>query len=108
MARLHREVMRSVIERIARGDWTPGEMLPREQDLAARFGISRGVARECIQALEDRGVVSVKHGRGSTIAPPSEWNLVDPIVLDGLLAAPGGRELHAELVEARGAVEAEV
>jgi DNA-binding FadR family transcriptional regulator len=108
MARLHRDVMRSVIERIARGDWSPGDMLPREQDLAARFRISRGVARESIQALEDRGVVHVKHGRGSTIAPPAEWNLLDPVVLDGLLAAPGGRELRDEVLEARLAVEAEV
>jgi len=108
MARLHREVMRSVIERIARGDWAPGEMLPREQDLAERFGISRGVARECIQALEDRGVIRVKHGRGSTIASPAEWNLLDPVVLEGLLAAPGGRALAAEMLEARLAVEGEL
>lgn len=100
--------MRSVIERIARGDWSPGEMLPREQDLAARFRISRGVARESIQALEDRGVVRVKHGRGSTIAPPAEWNVLDPVVLDGLLAAPGGRALRDEVLEARLAVEEEV
>jgi DNA-binding FadR family transcriptional regulator len=108
MPRLHRDVMRSVIERIARGDWSPGEMLPREQDLAERFRISRGVARECIQALEDRGVVSVKHGRGSTIAPPAEWNLLDPVVLEGLLAGPGGRELRTEALEARLAVESEL
>jgi DNA-binding FadR family transcriptional regulator len=108
MPRLHRDVMRSVIERIARGDWSPGEMLPREQDLAERFKISRGVARECIQALEDRGVVSVKHGRGSTIAPPAEWNLLDPVVLEGLLAGPDGRELRREALEARLAVESEL
>lgn len=100
--------MRSVIERIARGDWAPGDMLPREQDLAERFKISRGVARESIQALEDRGVVRVKHGRGSTIAPPAEWNLLDPVVLDGLLAAPGGRALGTEVLEARLAVEVEL
>ena len=100
--------MRSVIERISRGDWSPGEMLPREQDLAERFGISRGVARECIQALEDRGVIRVKHGRGSTIVEPVEWNLLDPVVLDGLLAAPGGRDLAAEVLEARLAVEGEL
>ena len=37
-------------------------MLPREVDLAAEFGVSRGVARECIRAMEERGLVLAFHG----------------------------------------------
>ena len=51
--------MRILIGDIASGALGPGEQLPRETDLAAQFGVSRGVARECIRGLEERGLVSV-------------------------------------------------
>jgi DNA-binding FadR family transcriptional regulator len=52
-------------------------MLPREVDLAAEFEVSRGVARETIRAMEERGLVSVKHGKGATIEA-DDWDVFDP------------------------------
>jgi GntR family transcriptional repressor for pyruvate dehydrogenase complex len=54
--------MNSLTSEIVSGERPPGEMLPREVDLAAEFNVSRGVARETIRAMEERGLISVKHG----------------------------------------------
>jgi DNA-binding FadR family transcriptional regulator len=67
MARLHRDVMRLLSMDILSGALTPGEMLPREVDLAAEFDVSRGVARETLRAMEERGLVAVKHGSGERL-----------------------------------------
>ena len=64
-----REMMRLLIADIVSGARPAGEMLPREVDLAAEFGVSRGVARECIRAMEERGLISVRHGAGATVSP---------------------------------------
>src|SRR3954470_12737501 len=96
--KLYERVMGDVLASILQGEYAVGEGLPKEVDLAAKHDVSRYVARECIQALRDRGVLTVKHGRGTTIAPQAQWNLFD----DSLLAARlGGPEGKATLKNAR-------
>jgi DNA-binding FadR family transcriptional regulator len=107
MARLHREIMRVVTADIVTGARAPGEMLPREQDLAEQFQISRGVARECIRAMEERGLISVKHGRGATVNPSTDWDLFDPDVLAAMLDRADGGELLSEYLECRRILEVE-
>lgn len=107
MSRLNKGPMRDLLSEIALGDLTPGVMLAREVDLAQRFDVSRGVIRECVRGLEDRGVVAVKHGRGATVTAPNEWDVLDPDVLHALLEAPGGEELVREAVECQLLLEVE-
>ena len=47
--------MRVLIADIVGGALPAGAALPREADIAAGFGVSRGVARECVRGLEERG-----------------------------------------------------
>jgi GntR family transcriptional repressor for pyruvate dehydrogenase complex len=42
----------------------PGEFLGSEKDVAARFGVSRIVARDALRSLEALGVVEIKMGKG--------------------------------------------
>jgi GntR family transcriptional repressor for pyruvate dehydrogenase complex len=99
--------MRVLIGDITRGEYRPGERLPRETDLAEQFEVSRGVARECLRGLEERGLVRVKHGRGAIVTPPEEWDTFDPDVLEALLrGADGGRVLTGYL-ECRRILEVE-
>jgi GntR family transcriptional repressor for pyruvate dehydrogenase complex len=107
MSRLHLLAMRSLITEIADGEVAPGEMLPREVDLAERFGISRGVVRETIRGLEERGLVTVKHGRGATVTPPKAWDVFDPDVLGALLTSSEGEQLAAEARECQRLLELE-
>ena len=107
MARLHRESMRVLIAEIVFGELPPGDMLPRETDIAQRFAVSRGVARECIRGLEERGLISVRHGKGATVNPPSAWNEFDPDVLAALLEGPKAVDVLSEYIECRRILEVE-
>jgi DNA-binding FadR family transcriptional regulator len=104
LPRLHREIMETLLGRIAAGAYPAGAMLPKEELLAAELDVSRGVVRECIRALEERGVVRVRHGRGATVLPARAWNLLDPEVFTAVRGAPGGRRLVGEAAEARAIV----
>jgi DNA-binding FadR family transcriptional regulator len=104
-SRLHRESMRILIAEIVGGSLEPGNMLPSETELVEQFGVSRGVVRECIRGLEERGLLKVKHGRGATVNPSREWDVLDPDVLEALLEAPNGVGALEEYLEARLVIE---
>ena len=44
-------------------------MLPTEPALCEQFGFSRTVIREGLKLLEERGLVRVEQGRGTTVQP---------------------------------------
>jgi DNA-binding FadR family transcriptional regulator len=105
MSRLHENIMRVLLSDIVGGRVPVGGWLPRETDIAGQFRVSRGVARECIRGLEERGVVAVKHGRGATVQPEDRWNVLDPDVLGALLESGGGAAILGEYLESRRILE---
>jgi len=107
VTRLHREAMRVLIGEITSGGYSPGDRLPREVDLAEQFGVSRGVARECIRGLEERGLVDVTHGRGAKVNPSVRWDVFDPDVLRWLLAGERGPAVLRDYLECRRILEVE-
>ncbi len=107
MARKHRDVLRILTSEVVAGTRGAGEMLPREVDLAEAFDVSRGVARETIRAMEERGLVSVKHGRGATVNGPQSWDVFDPDVLAATLDSAGGTDVLTEYLECRRLLEVE-
>ncbi|HEX3140895.1 MAG TPA: phosphonate metabolism transcriptional regulator PhnF [Rhizobacter sp.] len=52
---------------IAEGRLTPGQRLPNEATLAARFGVNRHTLRQAVQALARDGFVRVAHGSGTYV-----------------------------------------
>jgi GntR family galactonate operon transcriptional repressor len=108
VARLHREKMQLVISDILGGRYPAGRQLPREVSLQHDWQVSRGVVRETMRALEERGIVSVKHGRGATVLPLESWRILDPDVMRAVLAAGSDRRLGLELLEARLLFETDV
>ncbi len=106
-ARLHRQVMRVLLAEIVAGTHKPGDALPTEQELAARFGVSRGVSRETIRGLEERGLISVRHGRGATVNEDARWERFDPDVLEALLASPRSGDVLRDYLECRRILEIE-
>src|SRR5689334_3688633 len=99
--------MRTLLADIARGAPAPGGAALREADIADQFGVSRGVARECVRSLEERGVVSVKPGRGATVKPHEHWAALDPDVVGALLSAERGGAFLDEYLECRRILELE-
>lgn len=56
-------VERRLADAIAAGLLQHDERLPREADLARRFGVATVTAREALEALRDRGLVRTTRGR---------------------------------------------
>jgi GntR family transcriptional repressor for pyruvate dehydrogenase complex len=105
MSRLHEQIMRIEIADIVSQRIRSGEWLPPAAALAAQFGVSRGVARECIRGLEERGLVAVRHGRGATVLPQQRWDVLDPDVLRALLDHGRGPVILGDFLESRRIVE---
>ena len=58
--------------RIRDGRLAPGERLPTEAAIMARFGVSRTVVREAISKLQASGLVHTRHGVGTFVVGPAE------------------------------------
>jgi|SRR5579863_422164 len=56
--------------KIKANEWNPGQLLPSEQELCTRFGISRTVVRQALSELERKGFVTKHNGKRSTVAFP--------------------------------------
>jgi GntR family transcriptional regulator, transcriptional repressor for pyruvate dehydrogenase complex len=69
--RLSEQVVSEMERTIAEQYPEPGTRLPKEEELADRFRVSRIVIREAMKILEDRGVVEVRAGRGTMTAAPN-------------------------------------
>jgi len=52
--------------------WQPGEALPSEIELAARFGVSQGTVRKAIDALAADNLVVRRQGKGTFVATHTE------------------------------------
>lgn len=99
--------MRLLMVDIIEGVIPPGERLPRETDLAAQFDVSRGVIRETLRGLEERGLVVVRHGHGAVVTSAREWNVLDADVLTVLVQSAARSEVLGEFLEARRIIEIE-
>ncbi|MFC7622123.1 FadR/GntR family transcriptional regulator [Microlunatus sp. GCM10028923] len=106
--RLVPTVTAELVRSIVRGEFPPGALLSRETDLSERFRVSRTVVRESIKVLEEKGLVSVQQGRGTTVQPRIRWNLFDPIVISACQEYDADFESSAKLVVVRAAVESEM
>ncbi len=65
---LYQHVYDTIIARIVSGDLGPGAMLPSEIDLGRELGVSQGTARKALSALEQRGILQRRQGRGTFVA----------------------------------------
>lgn len=104
VTRLHQTAMETIVQRVVDGELAPGEWLASEERLKDELRISRGVVRETISALKERGIVEVRHGRGQRVLPEEEWDLLDAQVLAAIVTA---RRLDVvrELVECQALLE---
>jgi DNA-binding FadR family transcriptional regulator len=106
--RLHGTVVRAVLEDLAENRIHPGDPLPGEMELASRHGVSRGVAREAVRALEERGIVQVKHGRGQRVRAEANWRLLDEDVLLAFVTVGKRADLLLGAASVRTAIEGDV
>ena len=85
-----------------------GSLLPTEGVLCEQFGFSRTVMREGMKLLEERGLIRVEQGRGTTVQPRESWHLLDPVVLRIALEYDGEMHLLDDLIGVRRLLEMEM
>jgi DNA-binding GntR family transcriptional regulator len=64
----YRQVARFLREEIERGDLLPGDELPSERELAARYRVSKDTIRDGLKVLRANGLVVTLKGVGTRVA----------------------------------------
>ncbi|MDQ0138463.1 GntR family transcriptional regulator [Cupriavidus necator] len=59
---------RHIRERIVRGEWLPGQLMPGEEVLAKQLQVSVGTVRKAFDVLSGQGLVTRHRGRGTFVA----------------------------------------
>ncbi|WP_327690775.1 GntR family transcriptional regulator [Streptomyces sp. NBC_00461] len=62
--------LKTVLSEALDSEFSVGEILPNERDLAARFGVARATLRQALEQLELEGRLQRRRGVGTTVAPP--------------------------------------
>lgn len=101
-------VVEELAHEIISGGFATGDILPTEPVLCEQFGFSRTVIREAVKLLEERGLVRVEQGRGTTVQPRRSWNLLDPLVIRIALEYDEDMSLLESLVSVRTILEREM
>lgn len=64
---LYHQVAEVFRQRVAEGEWRPGETLPSLDALVAEFGVARVTVREAIKLLRNDGILMPQRGRGTIV-----------------------------------------
>lgn len=94
---------------IAEGARPPGDRLPTEAQLSARFGVNRHTVRRALAALSDEGLVHSRRGAGAFVtARPTDYPIGRRVRFHSSMAAAGRLpERRISSVETRTARPAE-
>jgi GntR family transcriptional repressor for pyruvate dehydrogenase complex len=100
-SRLYEGVISQVHRLIRDGHLKPGDKLPPERELVARFKVGRSSIRDAIRVLEVMGTVRVRQGGGTVVQDLSPRSLVAPLAT----MLQRRRELVSELMDLRKILE---
>ena len=69
---LYQQIKALLLGRLQAGEWKPGEMIPSEVELAARFKVSQGTMRKAIDELAQENHLVRRQGKGTFVATHAE------------------------------------
>jgi GntR family transcriptional regulator len=69
---LYRQIKDLLLEGLRAGEWRPGEAIPSEIELAARFRVSQGTVRKAIDELAAENLLVRRQGKGTFVATHGE------------------------------------
>lgn len=69
---LYQQIKGLILQSLQSGEWKPGEAIPSEMDLAARFRVSQGTVRKAIDELSAENLVVRRQGKGTFVATHAE------------------------------------
>lgn len=101
---LHGQLVQQLGQMIVSGDLGADRPLVPEE-IGQRFEVSRTVVRESLRVLEAKGLVSARPNVGTRVRPVSDWNLLDPDIIEWRAFGPQRDEQRRELFELRWTIE---
>jgi GntR family transcriptional repressor for pyruvate dehydrogenase complex len=75
-----------IIEYIKINNLRAGDTLPKELDLAQKFGVARGVLREALSRLKMLGIIESRTNRGIVIAEPNLFIGLEKVAYPNLIS----------------------
>ena len=72
---LYQQIKGLILQSMQDGEWKPGEMIPSEMDLAARYRVSQGTVRKAIDELSAENLVVRRQGKGTFVATHAEQHV---------------------------------
>ncbi len=69
---LYQQVKASMTRGLQAGEWRPGEAIPSEMELAARFRVSQGTVRKAVDELAAENLLVRRQGKGTFVATHAE------------------------------------
>ena len=99
-SRLHDRVVDAIGRQIVTGQLLPGSTIVPEQ-LRAEFAVSASVVREAFRALQEKGLLKAKSKVGTKVLASTQWNFLDPQVIQWRIESPHRDEQIAEFFDVR-------
>ena len=69
---LYQQIKALLLKSLQAGEWLPGQAIPSEVELAARFGVSQGTVRKAIDEMAAENVLVRRQGKGTFVATHAE------------------------------------
>jgi GntR family transcriptional regulator, galactonate operon transcriptional repressor len=107
-ARLSEPVVKELVDRIVAGQYPEGTNLPIEPELCEMFAVSNTVIREAVKSVESMRLVSIRQGRGTTVRPIADWDLVNTVVLAAMIAHDVESSILDDATDVRVALEGQM
>ena len=65
---LYMQIKDLLVARVTDGEWTPGDIIPSEMQLARELNVSQGTVRKAITELVENNVLVRRQGKGTFVA----------------------------------------
>ena len=72
---LYQQIKGLILQSLQSGEWKPGEAIPSEIELAARYRVSQGTVRKAIDELASGNLVVRRQGKGTFVATHAEQHV---------------------------------
>ena len=72
---LYQQIKGLILQSLQQGEWKPGEVIPSEFDLAARYKVSQGTVRKAIDELAADNLLVRRQGKGTFVATHAEQHV---------------------------------
>jgi GntR family transcriptional regulator len=69
---LYQQIKALITQGLETGEWKPGEIIPSEVELAARYKVSQGTVRKAIDELAADNLLVRRQGKGTFVATHNE------------------------------------